>query len=290
MSRTNVNPLIAIIDGGIYPVMDSIFANLTASDVGALLDALHMRDRFAYARRYLNPLRDIEPSMKYLGNMLKDHTILILGEHCIELSQRIMDSERYWKPDSKKLGLVDDVWIVAIPKECDEPIAEAAEYLRICRVDHDRGTWGSPAAKFTDVAVRRIFKQICADREWIGYVGDEPDWSWTWHCTSHESVDIYTHDGARTGTIVMLPRASSEVGDYDSADMIFSGLEFHIGIGNIYWHTLKAGQWGGLPYINASMDPLTVRRSTSTRRSGALDDAHIALRKRDKDDTYMSLL
>lgn len=278
-----------IIVGDVYPILDSIFTHLTASDVGSVLDATDTRGRFYHGGRYLNPLRDIEPSMKYLGNMLKDHTILILGEYCIELSQRIMDSERYWGPDGKKLGLVSDVWVVAIPKECDRPIAEAAEYLRMCCTDHERGAWGSPAAEFTDIAVRKIFKQISVDAEWIGYVGDEPDWNWTWHCTSHESVDIYTHDGATTGTIVMLPKAPSESYDYDYVDMVYSGLEFHIGIENIYWHKLKAEQWGDFPYINASVDPLTVRRSTNACCSDTSNGTHIALRTRGKDDTYVSL-
>lgn len=104
-----------IMDCDIYPVLDSILVNLTASDVGALLDALGIRGRFKYTERYLNPLRDIEPSMSVMKTIVdRSSTVLILGDGAPMLMDRILRSEAFWSSPRHIAGPAD-VWILAIP-------------------------------------------------------------------------------------------------------------------------------------------------------------------------------
>lgn len=273
-----------IISSDVYPVLDAILMHLTASDVGSLLDATGTRRGFRYSVRYLNPLRDIEPDMRYLGEMLKDHTILMLGEHTVALNQRIMDSKRYWRSDNSYSDLVGALWVVAIPKDRDACISEATKYMQLCTTMGEAESWESHAYNFTNVAISKIFKQVYAQDDQIGYVGDRPDWYLTWHSTSHRAVDC-----SKTHLIYVVPRVPSELYSYSSADVLFHGLGFHIGTDHMYPREQESKPWDKLPYINVSMDPLSIRRSVGICNSSVSDSTRMTLCKPGKDNTYISL-
>lgn len=283
-----------VIANSIYPVMDGIFTYLTASDVGSLLDATGTREGFCYGVRYLNPLRDIDPSMKYLGDMLRDHTILMLGEDMPALNMRIMDSERYWGSECSGIRLGPYIWVLAIPKRCDECVADALGHLISCNTVLDEYPWTVHARKFADIVARKILKQVYVQDDYIGHVGDETDWDnrdWVPHCISSVYVDGGTCTETTVGMSVMIPKVPGDPDGHNSANISFRELRFHIDWEDVYRVQLWTSEsWGEFAYINASEDPLTVRRSATTDQHGASGGLNIVLHRDDNEDAYISLL
>lgn len=283
-----------VIANNIYPVMDGIFTYLTASDVGSLLDATGTREGFCYGARYLNPLRDVDPSMKYLGNMLRDHTVLMLGEDATTLNMRIMDSERYWGSNGGGDRLGCYMWILAIPKRCDEYVADALEHLISCNTALDEYPWSVHAREFADTVARKILKQIYVQDNYIGHVGDETDWDnhdWVPHGISRVYVDEDICTECTVDTSVMIPKVPWDPDGYNTANISFCGLRFHMDWEDVYRVQLwRSESWGEFAYINASEDPLAVRRSAATDQHGVSGALNIVLHRDDDEDAYIGLL
>lgn len=121
-----------IIGRDIYPLVDPLLRNLTASDVLSLLEAIGMQDSFRYRVRYLNPLRNIEPTMYYMNMLMeRSHTMLILGSDVREFLYNATHPTRRTQEDRP------EVWLACIPKDKDSLLAELKSARVRCSIHND---------------------------------------------------------------------------------------------------------------------------------------------------------
>lgn len=264
----------------ITPIVDELLPHLKATEVSSLLCATGTTDRFRHARKYLNPLRDIDPSMEYFNNMIRDgHTILVLGDGVETIMHRISKPEEYWESRRWTGCEGRDTWILAIPSNAMELIDDADSLLMAYSVGN------GPLYAFKDLMARELMKQIWADDDGIGHMGDEEDWSFTWHC-SHSCQSVMWHEPLEVTTDIIVPDA---IPDYAPCDIRLNGLSFHVGWNNIYFNHLKTKGWGRFPYIHINRDPLNTVYTTIPASPGNIPKLYIALTDESGKEAYVTI-
>ncbi|KAJ5343375.1 uncharacterized protein N7506_003199 [Penicillium brevicompactum] len=105
-----------------YELADMLLSGLTATEIALAAHLLGITEKFLYANKYLNPLREQDPFMIYFGPLIqKKLRVLILGEGVSELIQRIQFPAEYWSSRLQEVetngGIIPppEIWIVAIP-------------------------------------------------------------------------------------------------------------------------------------------------------------------------------
>jgi hypothetical protein len=125
--------MIAMILGTkLFPeIAEKIMNELTASELGYVLDVLGIRDCFTYGDKYLNPIRDVDPSMSMFNQLTKDgFSVIMISPHLNALMVRIKESKRYWdtlesmhkSPHVLRFANKLAVWIVCIHKDASARI------------------------------------------------------------------------------------------------------------------------------------------------------------------------
>ncbi|KAL3440019.1 hypothetical protein BJX65DRAFT_291232 [Aspergillus insuetus] len=144
---------------GMYEVMTQTLSHLTASEIGLMLDTLGLRDKSCVPQRFMNPLRDLDPTMRVVEDVISNAIrVLAIGE-VEKLTRRITASAEYWAGD----GATEPprVWFIVIPE--DAPAHGA--YLNELRMEgYDLGPIGRDwfDGKVDDCA-RGLMKQLTVD-------------------------------------------------------------------------------------------------------------------------------
>ncbi|KAE8132147.1 hypothetical protein BDV38DRAFT_287996 [Aspergillus pseudotamarii] len=121
---------------GYYEIAQLLMTALSASDVSSLLVALQVQSSTSLCQRYrrfLHPLRDIDPTMRAFDPWIRDKCqILLLGPDCKLLMQRIMDPEAYYTERSCDRDRLE-IWVIAIPPKSQTITKRASRLVRVCR-------------------------------------------------------------------------------------------------------------------------------------------------------------
>ncbi|OJJ42040.1 hypothetical protein ASPZODRAFT_170416 [Penicilliopsis zonata CBS 506.65] len=111
-----------------YGLSDMLLSGLTASEIALIVHFLGITEQFLYANKYLNPLRDIDPSMAVFESFIeKGCRILILGNDILDLMERIQLPGTYWSgwiaevEANDEIILPPKIWILLIPPDRRQP-------------------------------------------------------------------------------------------------------------------------------------------------------------------------
>lgn len=73
-----------------YQLEDILLSGLTATEISLVAHLLGLADKFLYANKYLNPLRELDPFLITFPLLIKQgFRVLILGEGVVDLMERI---------------------------------------------------------------------------------------------------------------------------------------------------------------------------------------------------------
>jgi hypothetical protein len=103
-----------------YELSDMLLSGLTATEISLIVHFLGITEQFLYAKKYLNPLRDLDPSMA-LFESRKGCRIFMLGNDITDLMERIQLPATYWSGRIAKAeangGIIPPpkIWVVSIP-------------------------------------------------------------------------------------------------------------------------------------------------------------------------------
>lgn len=249
------NFLTHVIQYDVYPILDGILVNLTASDVGSLLDALGIRDSFRYGERYLNPLRDIEPSMSVMKTIVdRSSTILILGDGVPMLMDRILRSEAFWS--SKRV--IDGparVWVVAIPAGANVALDNVRRSVMSYVMESDPRIRYMHNKAFEDIMYIGVLHQISAAPPSVNgvnsiegkarhtYLGNSP--------RSEGNTCVWT---------LPLRIPTPEV----QLTMEVNGVGVCIDWETVYRDHIWSQRWGSFPYISTASDQHSIRYTSRT--------------------------
>ncbi|CAI7615223.1 unnamed protein product [Penicillium pancosmium] len=106
-----------------YEVTDLLLSRLTASEVSLVAHLLGISDHFIDRDKYLSPLRDIDPALKFFNPLFQaHHRILILGQGVQDLVERIQRPADYWSRHVEAISQDEDpclprIWILCIPPD-----------------------------------------------------------------------------------------------------------------------------------------------------------------------------
>lgn len=80
-----------------YGVATAIMDELKASELAYVLDLLGILNIFPYGKKYLNPLRDLDPCTTLFDDLIKqNYTVLLMGPNLKKLVKRIKEPRKYW--------------------------------------------------------------------------------------------------------------------------------------------------------------------------------------------------
>lgn len=101
---------------GYYELAEAIMVYLSASDVAALHAALKIKPSESVCKRYLHPLRDVDPTMRIFQSWFRDDCqILMIGPDTLLLKERIRNPGAYYQHyRDRKLPQLE-TWVVGIP-------------------------------------------------------------------------------------------------------------------------------------------------------------------------------
>lgn len=280
-TRMNVTALLRhIFLDGIPTIMDGVLPLLMASEVSSLLHALGIKREFKHKKKYLNPLRDLDPEMKVLGPMIDSgHTFLMLGDSTEKIIQRILQPAKYWSSGCHRSDYDGGVWTVAIPPNAIELIDEASTYIMHHNVGNNMASWD-----FKDLMVRRLLKQVWIDDGDVGCMGDEEDWSFDWQCTSHMSIN---YGGSMyTAAVTVIPEGAC---DWRPHNITINGVMFHADWKAPYTTSIMDGKTNKFPYIHVSNDPWKVIHTTTAPFPSHLSSVHITFHGEDGKESYIPI-
>jgi hypothetical protein len=143
---------LVMINPNYYGIVDLVLGTLTATEISLVAHWLGITNSFIYAEKYLNPLRDIDPTMATFGPLVSlGHTMLILGDDVKVLMDRIQNPSEYWVKrvaEIENLAIaptMPEVCIVALPPD----ICERSDHL-------ERRGWTS-GSDATDTQLMQLF-------------------------------------------------------------------------------------------------------------------------------------
>ncbi|KAL6228629.1 hypothetical protein BDW75DRAFT_251175 [Aspergillus navahoensis] len=89
---------------------------MSASNVAALHAALKIKPSESVRRRYLHPLRDVDPTMRIFQSWSRDDCqILMIGPDTLLLKERIRNPEAYYQHYRGRKHPQLEAWVVGIP-------------------------------------------------------------------------------------------------------------------------------------------------------------------------------
>lgn len=112
-------------------IAENLLWLLTPSEISFLVAVLGIQNHFPYSRKFLNPIREIEPSMKNFETKMKEgYKVIMMGPHMRRLVGRITRPKMYWRMMEGCTELVGSsnpindvkVWVFCINPKAEEMI------------------------------------------------------------------------------------------------------------------------------------------------------------------------
>ncbi|KAE8130866.1 hypothetical protein BDV38DRAFT_289232 [Aspergillus pseudotamarii] len=231
---------------GYYEVAQLLMVALSASDVSSLLVALHIQPSTSLCQRYrrfLHPIRDIDPTMRIFDTWIREKCqILLLGHDCRLLMQRIMDPEAYYAEGSCTRDPLE-IWVVALPPNSQRIAKRASRLLRVFHRTSNRARRTRAFSKFRDIIDQGLILKQYLDGQDLKLCEDRPI---VYENIHGQSVHVKAFDLLLSTTM-----------NYDQENFVvglhYAGLEFRLA-----WDiraSKSARHWkaaDGLPYIDTA--------------------------------------
>ncbi|GMG38408.1 unnamed protein product [Aspergillus oryzae] len=241
---------------GYYEIAQFLMTALSASDVSSLLVALQIQSStslYQRYRRFLHPLRDIDPSMRAFDPWIRDKCqILLLGPDCRLLMQRIMDPEAYYTERSCDRDRLE-IWVIAIPPKSQTITKRASRLVRVCHRAQNYARRQRAYCKLGKIIDQGlILKQYVDDQDLVPCNGPIT----TCENIRGESVDVKVFD-------LLMSVSSACVEKMFVVGLDYAGLEFRL-----EWDIRgdkSTRNWtaaDGLPCINAA-NPYNLETGTT---------------------------
>lgn len=233
---------------GYYELAETIMGYMSASDVAALHAALKIKPSESVRRRYLHPLRDVDPTMRIFQSWLRDDCqILMIGPDTLLLKERIRNPEAYYQHYRGRKRPQLETWVVGIP-----PTSKSDHPKRLKRINGLKRKWNNRQnARDVRVAANDALQDIL-ELETLRqcqylYDHNKPD---------HRMLDVHTFVGESILVKAFMPSDSLSGYSRNSKPvrLRFLGIEFFLD-----WNINKAISprdcWtpsDGMPYIDAA--------------------------------------
>lgn len=239
-----------VIMGDIYPILDGVLTCLTASDVGSLLDATGTRDDFRHGRRYLNPLRDLEPSMSLMNNIVScSSAILMIGDDVPRLMERILRSEAFWS-DGNCSDAPVRIWVVAILAGADVALGDAKQIALSHATEEHPTVRQELDTKFRTTMYNRVLQQIHVSESAVNAIG---------YADRAMSTRVAMNDSqGRAGIHTVLAPLEIPYG-YCPLTVEISGVGVHVDWEPMYKNHIWYRGHSCFPYVDVATSPCTVR-------------------------------
>lgn len=128
-----------LIQKGYHEITELIMGYLSASDLAALHAALDIKPSKSVRKRYLHPLRDVDPTLQIFQSWVRDDCqILMIGPDTFLLKERIQNPKGYYRHYYPRKPPRLEAWVVGIP-----PISKANHLRRLAWMRSLRQQWNN---------------------------------------------------------------------------------------------------------------------------------------------------
>lgn len=251
-----------------YPeIAEKIMNEITASELAYVLDILGIKNGFPYGDKYLNPLREVDPSMKLFDSLTeRGFFTFIIGPNLDKLVMRIKHPKIYWgvmerkyKSSPIKLKAMNTIkmWIMSPHTDFETMLRWLKDVNPFILVDNTsvqhatKGTWINafdneimvqPKRLVTDMSGSTLVDALLRKRE-----NDTLDMAFHMIYPDISSVELYMFMPSKT----LNKKDSVQIG-HEEISMDWSERLFR--------HSFSMTHINNFMYINPLHEPLDVHR------------------------------